>query len=278
MSLSKHGDRWRRNAPNGPQGPASTGNYFLDVLLFFGGIAVALYLLCVLGFGALLGIGGFSILFSGFSQGFGGQLSAHLLQGALLGMLAGIATVIYRACRKNPSRVEDAFLSALFNEQGLQLQPGSAFWAQAAICGLIGFMAGALESASGAPGFLEAGSHLSGLSDLALVKILGGAGGAGGFDLLFLLLSVALALIVLGIAAGVIFGFGAQLLLFAAAGAAEGSTRQYIESVLMEAGNRDQTGAFRPLAAGALRGTAVGTVTGVLFALSTVINVWNSLP
>lgn len=165
----------------------------------------------------------------------------------------------------------------MFNEKGLGLQFGSVFWGQVAICGLIGFMVGIIESASGA-GFLELGGPLSDLSDLALVKILGGSGGGEGlFDLLVLFLSAAIALIVLGAAAGVIFGFGIQLLLSGVAGAAEGITKQYIERVLTEAGSRDEIDTYRPLAAGALRGAIVGTVAGVLFALPTVISAWNSL-
>lgn len=84
-------------------------------------------------------------------------------------------------------------------------------------------------------------------------------------------------LIVLGLLLGVVFGFGTQLLLFAAAGAAKGAAKEYILLILKEAGTRGKIHTPKPVASGAMRGAIVGVVVGALFTLSHAISSLSSL-
>lgn len=268
-------DKSGRDVPYWMQGPASTGNYFLDLLMMASGFVMLALAFVGLLYGAILAVGGVAALLDGFGHGFGAQMSKHLATGMLTGAFAGIATVAYRAYRKNPSGAEKSFLSALFNgEIGFD----AAFWGRVAVGGTVGLLVGLVASASGAVNPLDwltgQPPHLVGTA-LGQV-VLGGAGGGWG-DFFGNLLFYGTGLIVLGLLLGVAFGFGIQLLLFAAAGAAKGAAKEYILLILEEAGTREEIQIPKPVASGAVRGAIVGIVVGVLFTLSTAIKLLSSI-
>lgn len=274
MSYNKN-DKSSRDVPYWMQGPASTGNYFLDLLMMASGFVMLALAFVGLLYGAILVIGGVTALLDGFGHGFGTQLSKHLLMGALTGAFAGIATVAYRAWRKNPSGAEKSFLSALFNGQ---IEFDAVFWGRVAVGGTVGLLVGLVASATGAVSPLDwlTGQPFHLTSTVLGQVVLGGAGGGWG-DFFGNLIFYGAGLIVLGLLLGVTFGFGIQLLLFAAAGAAKGAAKEYIQMILEEAGIREEIQAPKPVASGAVRGAIVGIVVGVLFTLFTAIKSLSSI-
>lgn len=270
-----------RNGPKKPpfwmQGSQSTGNLFLDLLMFVGGFVALFAIVVGLIIGSKLALGGLTALFDGWGYGFGAQLSGHLLKGALTGAFAGGATAAYRAYRKNLSGAEKAFLSALFTKEGLKnFELDSVLLGRVAIGGIVGLLVGLVASASGAVSVLDLAGQSSNFAGTALGGVIGaGAGGGGGWgDFFGNLFLYGAGLIVLGLLIGVSLGFGIHLLLFAAAGAAKGAAKEYVGSILQETGAQDEIHDPKSVVSGAVRGAIVGVVVGALFALPTAVKSW----
>jgi hypothetical protein len=199
-------------------------------------------------------------------------LVGNLVLSGIAGAFAGFSVATIRSWPRKSGRLQESFISAIFNKSVGDPNAGGVFWVRILIGGLIGFTVGAMNGSGGILSFpqiaLGSGEIIPDPSSPIAVFIGGGFGGPGGtgiLSLLFLIIVVVFAAVLVGFLAGLIY----HLLLYALAGMVKGGTKTLVTNALQD--RVDKTGAkeHHPVVVGMIRGSLIGLFVGILESIFT---------
>jgi hypothetical protein len=214
-----------------------------------------------------------SMVFEIFSSNAPSGLLFNVILSGLSGVFAAAAIAVVRAWPRKPGKLEESFVSALFNK-GLVNSNGD-FLKKAFVYGIIGFLAGGICGAGGMTNFPQFFSDSTAqiFRNASAFPILvfagggfGGPDGGGFLALLFLIFVILIISFILGLLAGLIVHLSiAAIAGSVTKGAVKGTITKMLEEKTADEENHDP----HPFLSGLKRGAWTGLVAGIMQAAFT---------
>jgi hypothetical protein len=199
-------------------------------------------------------------------------LFTNLVLSGIAGGFAGLAVATIRSWPRKSGRLQESFISSIFNKSLADPNSGGVFWLRILVGGLIGFTVGAVNGGGGILSFpqIASGSGEVILNPATPIAILigggfGGPGGTGILSLLFLIIFIVFAAILVGLLAGFLY----HLFLYALAGMIKGGTKTFVSNALQDRVAGKGAKEPHPVAAGMIRGSLIGLFVGIIESIFT---------
>lgn len=204
----------------------------------------------------------------------------NVVLSAIAGAFAGVAVGVMRSFRRKSAQLSQSLISALVSKGLAAPTLDSIFWGRVVLSGLVGFLVGSLNGATGIISFPQVigGSAQQVVTStmFPLAQFLGGGFGGPGGDGFWAIVFLIFVILIAALFAGIVAGFLTHVLFAAVGGMTKGAARAYVSRILQEP-HGDQSGEkeerHNPIVAGMIRGLIVGSCTGILEIVFTAMGV-----